>query len=71
MLSSLRRLHKFVCVDHLKSIKVITAANGTEAQRTTYQAFGNRVNQTTLHAESKGFTLHAESKGFTHHRCCE
>jgi RHS repeat-associated protein len=41
--------------DHLASIKVITAANGNEAQRATYQAFGNRIAQTTLHAESKGF----------------
>jgi RHS repeat-associated protein len=41
--------------DHLASIKVISSSTGTEAQRVTYQAFGNRAAQTTAHAETKGF----------------
>jgi RHS repeat-associated protein len=41
--------------DHLASIKVISSSTGAEAQRVTYQAFGNRAAQTTAHAETKGF----------------
>ncbi len=41
--------------DHLKSIKVITNATGTEVQRTTYAAYGDRAAQTGTHVESKSF----------------
>ncbi len=41
--------------DHLKGIRLITGAAGTEVSRTTYRAYGEKGKTSGTHAESKGY----------------
>ncbi|HEY3357011.1 MAG TPA: FG-GAP-like repeat-containing protein, partial [Polyangia bacterium] len=42
--------------DHLGSIQAVTDSTGAEVQRQKYRPFGDRLQTTTSHVESRGFT---------------